>query len=175
VIKQFSSYPVRPGHKITSVYGARRLPGNESVPVISFHSGIDFWGGADRDILAVDHGMVYRIQQAKMYGMTLIVEHECKSFGRIYSVYCHLEDSLVSAGSIVEPGQVIGVMGNTGNFGKGFDSIHLHFQCQWKFCEDWGANDPNIAHHYDPLASLPAVSKSGMRLGAVDNAFRNCL
>ncbi|AJY77636.1 membrane protein [Paenibacillus beijingensis] len=97
------------GHRITSGFGARwgRL-----------HKGIDLVGGSS--IKAADEGVVEFAGQKSGYGNVIIINHK----NGYKTLYAHLSKISVSDGEVVEKGDSIGVMGNTGHsFGT-----HLHFE-----------------------------------------------
>lgn len=94
----------------------------------SAHTGIDIVGDDDKNVRAVSDGVVYRVQKwdgvtktgMQSYGNLVIVRDSSSRF--LY--YAHLASFSVTAGSTVKAGQIIGVMGNTGNsFGA-----HTHFE-----------------------------------------------
>lgn len=95
---------------ITSGYGKRWG---------SFHKGLDMVS-KNKNILASDNGKVTFVGNRSGYGNCIIIDH-----GNGYqTLYGHLSKINVSEGTVVEKGEVIGVMGNTGNsYG-----VHLHFE-----------------------------------------------
>ena len=74
-------------------------------------------------VLAVNDGIVELTKKMKMpYGNVIVIKHD----RNMYSVYAHLATKgiLVKKGQKVKKGQVIGIVGNTGNS----TAPHLHFQ-----------------------------------------------
>lgn len=58
------------------------------------------------------------------YGNAIVIYHGADAMGRhIYSAYAHLDSFAVALGAMVNQGQTIGIMGNTG----GSYGIHLHY------------------------------------------------
>lgn len=58
-------------------------------------------------------------------GIHVIIEHHLPQTGeRVFSVYGHLQAAIVNAGDPIVPGQVIGIVGNTGDS----TAPHLHLQ-----------------------------------------------
>ncbi|WP_078556366.1 M23 family metallopeptidase [Bacillus alkalicellulosilyticus] len=85
-----------------------------------FHRGIDIARPSNYNILAADNGTVKSAGWQGGYGNTIVIDHN----NGIETMYAHLESMSVSAGQTVSKGQVIGVMGQTGNS----TGIHLHFE-----------------------------------------------
>ncbi|WCR25845.1 peptidoglycan DD-metalloendopeptidase family protein [Paenibacillus thiaminolyticus] len=83
------------------------------------HKGIDLVS-SDRSIMAADEGVVVFAGQKSGYGNAIIVDHN----NGYKTLYGHLNSIGVNVGDIVEKGQDIGVMGNTGNS----TGTHLHFE-----------------------------------------------
>jgi len=102
------SWPVT-GAKITSKFGKRW--GRQ-------HKGIDIIG--NKSILAADNGVVTFAGRKNGLGNAVIINHQ----NGYQTVYGHLSKINVKKGQIVEKGEKIGVMGNTGNS----TGTHLHFE-----------------------------------------------
>ncbi|GGK30220.1 hypothetical protein GCM10010965_23840 [Caldalkalibacillus thermarum] len=104
-------WPAR-GGRITSGFGMRwGRP----------HNGIDIAGVRDRTIVASDHGTVVKAGwHSGGYGNTVVINHN----NGYRTLYAHLASVNVRPGQTVERGEVIGVMGSTGNS----TGIHLHFE-----------------------------------------------
>ncbi|WP_374017806.1 peptidoglycan DD-metalloendopeptidase family protein [Paenibacillus thiaminolyticus] len=83
------------------------------------HKGIDLVS-SNRSIMAADEGVVVFAGQKSGYGNAIIVDHN----NGYKTLYGHLNSIGVNVGDIVEKGQDIGVMGNTGNS----TGTHLHFE-----------------------------------------------
>lgn len=83
------------------------------------HKGLDMVS-KKKNILAADTGKVTFAGNRSGYGNCIIIDH-----GNGYeTLYAHLSKVSVKKGTNVEKGEVIGVMGNTGNsYG-----VHLHFE-----------------------------------------------
>ena len=109
--------------KITSPYGPRILNGVQGV-----HTGIDidvFGDITDPYIVASASGtVVVAVNSASNtgYGSYIKIEHDNNK----YTLYAHLKYNsiTVNVGDTVSAGEIIGIMGETGNsFG-----VHLHFE-----------------------------------------------
>lgn len=83
------------------------------------HRGVDMVS-SDRSIMAADEGVVLFAGVKNGYGNCIIVNHR----NGYKTLYGHLSKISVSVGDIVEKGQNIGVMGDTGNS----TGTHLHFE-----------------------------------------------
>ena len=103
------SWPVS-GAKVTSSYGSRWG---------SMHSGMDMVS-SNRTIKAADTGKVTFAGKRSGYGNLIIIDH---SNGYV-TYYAHLKSFDVKKGEVVEKGDAIGVMGNTGRS----TGVHLHFE-----------------------------------------------
>jgi hypothetical protein len=96
-------------------YGRYRVDG---VP-LKGHNGIDYGTPVGSNILAVDRGRVVEVaNDVNGYGLYVKLVHD---WGE--SLYAHLSVQLVTVGTTVSPGQIIGKSGNTGNS----SGPHLHF------------------------------------------------
>lgn len=95
--------------KITSAYGKRWG---------KLHKGLDMIG--NKTIMAADHGVIETASSHKDYGNYIIINHK----NGYKTVYMHMSKLSVKKGDVVQKGDKIGVMGNTGqSFGT-----HLHFE-----------------------------------------------
>ncbi len=103
-------WPVR--GKVISGYGMR---GD------TMHKGIDIKAKEGTPIRAVDHGeVVYADNNMRGYGNVIIIKHR----DNIFTIYAHNRKNLVRKGDRVKRGQIIGLVGNTGNA----TTAHLHFE-----------------------------------------------
>ena len=83
------------------------------------HKGIDLTS-SKKTVLAADHGKVVLAGKNGDYGNTVIIDHN----NGYKTLYAHLSKIDVKKGDIVEKGDKIGVMGNTGRS----TGVHLHFE-----------------------------------------------
>lgn len=108
--------------RLTSPYGNRTLNGTKQ-----FHTGYDLVGVGSYDICAAVGGKVVhsRIITDKNNATWQWGNYVCiKGTDGLYYYYCHMKSRAVTAGQIVNAGDKLGVMGNTGySFGA-----HLHFE-----------------------------------------------
>jgi murein DD-endopeptidase MepM/ murein hydrolase activator NlpD len=84
------------------------------------HTGIDLTG--NKSIRASDNGVVEFVGNRTGTGKTIIINHK----NGYKTLYGHLNSYNVSEGDIVEKGDKIGIMGNTGHS----TGVHLHFEIQ---------------------------------------------
>ena len=104
---------------ITSKFGTRRTYNND--PNIYYHTGLDFGFCKGIDVYAPAAGKVVGVlPDLIIRGNTIVIDH---GLG-IYSIYMHLEKMMVEEGTMVQPGQLIGLIGTTGRS----TGPHLHFE-----------------------------------------------
>lgn len=89
------------------------------------HEGIDLVSDGNKDILSVSQGTVIRSGWNDSWGQYIVTELRD---GRAI-VYAHLSKRYVYVGSSVREGQLIGIMGSTGNS----SGPHLHIELQRKY------------------------------------------
>ena len=104
------------------------------------HAGIDIEAPLGTTVTAAHAGTVESVRSDDLLGTVVTVSHG----DGVQTVYANLESTpAVSAGDWVEPGSVIGAVGDTALCEVGQTS-HLHFAIQVNGCSE------------DPLAYLPA-------------------
>ena len=109
--------PVGSGSWMSSRYGYRTDPFTGST---TWHAGLDFAGPEGIDIISVAAGVVIYSGERGGYGNMVEINH-----GGGYSTrYAHNKENLVEVGEIVEKGQVIALLGNTGRS----TAPHVHFE-----------------------------------------------
>jgi len=114
-------FPVLDTYAFWDGWNAPRMVGT---PSEHLHQGTDIMASMGTPLLAVERGIVFSIGEAGLGGQRVWLQGA--SGTRYY--YAHLSrfvDGMVE-GQIVEPGQVIGYVGDTGNARGG--SPHLHFE-----------------------------------------------
>lgn len=107
----------------TSRFGNRReyrTQNSEQAALYSFHSGLDFCGGSGLSIVAPANGKVVFSGLLTVRGNATFIDH---GWG-VYSGYFHQAMTYVKPGDMVVPGQVIGVVGDTGRV----TGAHLHWE-----------------------------------------------
>lgn len=102
----------------TSLFGNRRSYNGGTYD--SFHSGLDFCGQIGTELYAVAPGKVVYTNFLTVRGGVVVIDH---GWG-VYTAYDHLSEILVQPGDMVQPGQVIGLGGDTGRS----TGPHLHWE-----------------------------------------------
>lgn len=108
------------------------------------HKGLDIASGGTVPIVAAASGTVIRSEYSSSYGNVVYISHNIN--GKTYTtLYAHMRSRAVQQGQVVQQGQQIGIMGNTGmSFGQ-----HLHFEIH---AGSWNAAKSNAV---DPALYLP--------------------
>ena len=85
-----------------------------------FHTGMDLGAASGSDIMAMKSGKVISAKYSGGYGKVVILEHA----DGVRTLYAHCSKLLVKAGEKVKKGQVIALVGSTGNS----TGPHLHIE-----------------------------------------------
>lgn len=110
-------WPTPSSNIITSLFGTRLHP---IYNYYRTHYGVDIGAYYGSDIIAADRGTVTVSAYHWSYGNYIVINH-----GNGYvTLYAHLSSRLVSAGDEVSQGEVIGLVGSTGDS----TGPHLHFE-----------------------------------------------
>jgi murein DD-endopeptidase MepM/ murein hydrolase activator NlpD len=112
--------PLEGGH-ISSPYGLRIHP---LTATRELHMGVDFVSYTNREIYATGDGIVMFSGRDGNYGKKVTIQHA----NDILTLYAHLDTISVNAGDVVTQGEIIGIMGSTGNS----TSAHLHYEVHYK-------------------------------------------
>ena len=110
-------FPVR-GHgteHVISVFGDKRGK-------TRLHKGIDVKAPRGTDLVAVTDGFIERVRSGGSGGKQVYLRD---GRGRLF-YYAHLEEQLVEEFQVVEAGDVIGTVGDSGNARN--TTPHLHFE-----------------------------------------------
>ncbi|MDQ6882719.1 MAG: M23 family metallopeptidase [Candidatus Dormibacteraeota bacterium] len=137
--------PVRTA-TLTQAFGCTPLeiePWSGECPSHHFHSGVDLAAPMDTPVYAAHAGTVMVDRQRGGYGLYLVLRRD----GRMSTLYGHLDLPLVRTGEQVAPGQLIALMGSSGNS----TGPHLHFEVRL-------GGVP-----VDPVPLLPALGQGGGR------------
>lgn len=112
------SAPLKGWVYITSPFGMR------DGEFAGMHKGIDLVAN-DKNIYAAGNGVVTRSNVELEGGNVIEITHTTSDGVEYITQYAHLSQRLVSVGDVVNTGDIIGVMGDTGTLASG---VHLHFQ-----------------------------------------------
>lgn len=99
--------PIKSEYKISQRYSER-------------HKGIDFATELGEEVSSAAAGEVVIVKYDKYFGNVIVVDH----FNGYISFYAHLASVFTEKEDFVKKGEVIGLVGNTGNS----SGPHLHFE-----------------------------------------------
>ena len=111
-------WPTNDSRYVTSPIGGRASPGGIGS---TNHQGIDIGAAYGTNILAAKAGTVILASWYGGYGNCVIIQH---GTGGYYTTYGHMSRILVYEGQEVSQGEVIGLVGSTGNS----TGPHIHFE-----------------------------------------------
>lgn len=103
---------------VTSEFGQFRMYNGGLTE--GYHYGTDFGGGALLNIYAPAPGRVVFAGPLDIRGNSTFIDH---GWG-VYTGYFHQQEIMVAEGDLVEPGQIIGIVGKTGRV----SGPHLHWE-----------------------------------------------
>lgn len=90
----------------------------------TFHNGVDIANAVGTEVKASDGGIIKKVETStRGYGNAIRIVHAINQ-KRWTTVYAHLSKINVKVGQFVKQGDVIGLMGSTGNS----TGSHLHFE-----------------------------------------------
>jgi murein DD-endopeptidase MepM/ murein hydrolase activator NlpD len=113
------------GWRMHPIFGARR-----------FHTGTDVGAPTGTSVVATQSGRVTLSDYAGGYGLMVVLRHNNDT---LESRYAHLSRLLVQVGEWVEQGEVIGLVGSTGNS----TGPHLHFELRQLTNNGWVVLNPD--------------------------------
>lgn len=142
------------------------------------HHGVDIFAPRGTPVLAATDGTAYRVQVTPRGGKVVWVRD---STGDIRSYYAHLDSQMVQEGQEVRAGDVLGLVGNTGNAIT--TPPHLHFGIYirragpvdpWDFLYDSGREPAPLAVSPESFRRTLPVAAGGAQLlaGPVTSARR---
>ena len=123
-------FPVsEPEHSyVSSEYGLRTDPFHPKSKKNNMHVGIDIVSPYDPSIKSVYDGVVYENGYSEVYGYYTLIRHDMEGVD-IRTLYAHAEVIKVKNGQVVEKGQEIALIGDSGNT----RGRHLHFEVRGPF------------------------------------------
>lgn len=116
-----TALPLANDFMLTSSFGVRSDP---MTHLPSMHEGIDFVAPVGTPIQATASGVVLRSERAGAYGILVEVAHADGFVTR----YAHLKAATVQEGAVVQRGDTVGLLGNTGRS----TGPHLHYEVIFK-------------------------------------------
>lgn len=152
-------FPLTLPAPITSAFGWRIHPisGGQR-----FHAGTDIGAPLGTPVVAAQAGRIAISNAMQGYGLTVVMDHfdvengvnpdeldSSKVQAQGQTLYAHLSQLLVEPGEWVEQGEVIGLVGSTGNS----TGPHLHFELKQFTADGWVLVDPGQILEYT-LAQL---------------------
>lgn len=123
--------------KFTSLDFGNPLPGHYTItntfsspdPWGKPHNGTDFAAGRGTPIYAAADGIVSVARAHSSYGNYVMVTHGRADDGNLYeTLYAHMSSYVVSAGTPVAKGDLLGYVGNTGSVWGAGGGYHLHLE-----------------------------------------------
>lgn len=111
------AWPSQSSTRVTSEFGYRLHP---ILKVNKLHTGMDIGAAAGTNVLAANDGTVIKAGWNNSYGNLVMIDHG----GSIVTLYAHNSKLLVSTGDVVAKGQVIALVGSTGQS----TGPHIHFE-----------------------------------------------
>lgn len=160
-------FPLSIPAPITSLFGWRLHPisGDQR-----FHAGTDIGAPSGTPVLAVQAGRVAASEVMGGYGFTVVLRHGEKE--DLESLYPHLSQLLVEPGEWVNQGDVVGLVGSTGNS----TGPHLHFEMRQLTADGWVTLNTNdlvrqtmatlVQTLNNPLLALSAQAEQADESGA---------
>ncbi|MBE9059646.1 M23 family metallopeptidase [cf. Phormidesmis sp. LEGE 11477] len=128
-------FPLSTPSPISSLFGFRIHPiwGDHR-----FHAGTDIAAPQGTPVLAAQDGVVAAAGEAGGYGLMVVLEHELEK-DTLESRYAHLSEIFVESGTAVKKGEVVGLVGSTGNS----TGPHLHFEMRELTADGWVLLNPD--------------------------------
>ena len=149
-------FPLSVPSPITSLFGWRQHPifGDQR-----FHAGTDIGAPEGTPVLAAQAGRVVTSGDMGGYGLTVALRHGENE--DLESLYPHLSEILVEAGEQVKKGDVIGLVGSTGNS----TGPHLHFEMRQLTADGWVIVDSDAIVRQSLAAMVQALNNPLQTLG----------
>lgn len=147
--------------RLSSVFGWRLHPIQK---IKKHHNGLDFTAPTGTNVYATGAGIVTRVEYIQGYGKTVEITHTLTNSvetSTYLTRYAHLHSFNVKKNDIVQRGQSIGTVGNTGMS----TAPHLHYEVH----KNGQPIDPILSfiidvlpHEYDKMVLIAAQRKSNI-------------
>ncbi|MDA0267973.1 MAG: M23 family metallopeptidase [Cyanobacteria bacterium] len=153
-------FPLATPAPISSLFGWRTHPifGGQRL-----HTGTDLAAPTGTPVLAAKDGTVTTADYLGGYGLTVILHHEQ---GTEETRYAHLSQLMVRPGETVKQGDVVGLVGSTGNS----TGPHLHFEVRQLTAQGWVLVNPNELLQQTVANFVDVLNQPLQALGVVPNA-----
>ncbi len=153
-------FPLATPAPISSLFGWRTHPifGDQRL-----HTGTDLAAPTGTPVLAAKDGTVTTADYLGGYGLTVILHHEQ---GTEETRYAHLSQLMVRPGETVKQGDVVGLVGSTGNS----TGPHLHFEVRQLTAQGWVLVNPNELLQQTVANFVDVLNQPLQALGMVPNA-----
>lgn len=129
---------------------------------VRLHDGIDIYGPEGAPVVApfagrvIDPAQRWQPWEPDRYGLTVVIESTEPGTQGYTSILVHLDEVWVAIGERVERGEVIGVLGRTGNAEE--VRPQLHFELRAPFLLDWSPlGYDRLVDAFNPYPSLAAA------------------
>jgi murein DD-endopeptidase MepM/ murein hydrolase activator NlpD len=126
---------------------------------VRLHDGIDIYGPEGEPVVApfagrvIDPATRWTPWEPDRYGLTVVIESDEATSDGYAAILVHLERVWVDVGQSVSRGQVIGVLGRSGNAEE--VAPQLHFELRAPFMLDWSSRgEDRQVDAFDPYPSL---------------------
>ncbi len=128
-------FPLAIPSPITSLFGFRLHPisGDQR-----FHAGTDIGAEQGTPVLAAQNGTVAAAEYSGGYGLMVVLRHKVEG-SELESRYAHLSEIFAEPGTEVKKGEIIGLVGSTGNS----TGPHLHFEMRQLTADGWVLVNPD--------------------------------
>jgi len=117
VLPSFFPLAKRDFIRLSSAYGYRKHPISAK---IRKHEGIDLVAKTGKPVFASARGIVVKNDKHTQYGNRVVIAHS----KNIQTLYAHLSKTFVKYGQIIEEGEILGQVGQTGRA----TGPHLHYE-----------------------------------------------
>lgn len=147
--------------RCTSPFNIKRVRSNLTEALR--HTGVDLasGNGSKTDIICLINGEIWGTYEDKNYGKVMMVKNSNED---LLYMLCHLSSYVKTSGAVA-PGEIVGKLGNTGEWGG--SSAHLHLEVR----EINETNSGNV-YEYNKNTKL-VVWKKNYQVGARRNAFNH--
>jgi murein DD-endopeptidase MepM/ murein hydrolase activator NlpD len=137
---------------------------NADGTVRRLHDGIDIYAAVGEPLVATFSGTVINPRtrwppwEKERYGNTVAIVSDEPGTNGYTSIYVHANRVWVQPGDHVTRGQVVGIVGRTGNAETQSIHAHLHFEIRAPFPLDWSSvGEDRVVDAFNPYPSLVAA------------------